>query len=80
MGDRVPPKSKEQTVRETITGLIIAGIGAYLIFRPPELFGVSALYFGAGMLGSGMYFTNKKRTEEWMAALRDLGAFWRRTD
>lgn len=78
MPDRVPPKSKKRTAAETVAGIIAAAAGLALIFFPPEPFGVSALYIGVALFGTGLFFTNKKRTEEWMAALRDLGAFWKK--
>lgn len=70
--------SEEQTTKATVIGLVVAGIGVALIFWPPSPFGVSALYIGAALLGTGLFFTDRKTMTKWMAQLRDLGAFWKR--
>lgn len=75
---KVKPKSRGQIARETIGGLVLAGIGAALIFRPPEIFGVSALYIGALFVGAGAFAANKKLTAEWMVQVRELLSFWKR--
>lgn len=73
----VEPKPRNVILRETVSGLIITAIGVFLIFQPPEAFGVSALYIGAGMIGTGLFFANKKLMTEWMMALGRLLAFWK---